>query len=196
VKAVILNLAASRFIPRTTGCELMFFQRFLLSFLAHTTLPSADDHGASRNGLPYLCFYSGMLILPSTEDSLLVRTTFGNEDAWVDALSSVLSENEDGFRAYVKVVDDIAWDRVGWEQVRQAALAGNQYASVLFIVDSAALESGYPIQVIDLSKESRRPFRCIARELWGVDNNLNIANMDWEEFAESTDNDGVFRGFA
>lgn len=112
-----------------------------------------------------------MLILPSTEDSLLVRTTFGNEDAWVDALSTVLTENEDGFRAYVKVVDDIAWDRVGWEQVRQAALAGNEHASVLFIVDSAALESGYPIHVIDLSHESRRPFRCIARELWGVDNN-------------------------
>jgi hypothetical protein len=137
-----------------------------------------------------------MLILPRTGDSLLVRTAFGNEDAWVDALSTVLTETEDGFRAYVKVVDDIAWDRVGWEQVRQAALAGNEHASVLFIVDSAALVSGYPIQVIDLGNESRRPFRCIARELWGVDNNLNTANMDWEEFAESTDNNGVFRGFA
>jgi hypothetical protein len=137
-----------------------------------------------------------MLILPSTENSLLVRTTFGNEDAWVDALSTVLGENEDGFRAYVNVVDDIAWHRVGWEQVRRTALAGDEHASVLFIVDGAALESGYPIQVIDLSKESRRPFRCIAYELWAVDNNLNIANMDWEEFAKSTDYDGVFRGFA
>lgn len=136
-----------------------------------------------------------MLILPSTEDSLLVRTTFGNEDAWMDALSTVLSENDDGFRAYVKVVDDIAWDRVGWEQVRQAAMAGNAHASVLFIVDSVALEPGHPIQVIDLRTESRRPFRCIARELWGVDNNLNIANMDWQEFADRTDRDGVFRGF-
>jgi hypothetical protein len=55
-----------------------------------------------------------MLILPRTEDAPLVRTAFGNEDAWVDALSTVLTETEDGFRAYVKVVDDIAWDRVGW----------------------------------------------------------------------------------
>jgi hypothetical protein len=137
-----------------------------------------------------------MLILPSTEDSLLVRTTFGNEDAWMDALSTVLSENDDGFRAYVKVVDDIAWDQVGWEQVRQAAMAANEHASVLFIVDSVALEPGHAIQVIDLSTESRRQFRCIARELWGVDNNLNIANMDWQEFADRTDRDGVFRGFA
>ncbi|MFF1831190.1 DUF6924 domain-containing protein [Paenarthrobacter sp. NPDC058233] len=25
---------------------------------------------------------------------------------------------------------------------------------------------------------------------------MNISNMDWEEFAESTDHDGVFRGFS
>mgnify|MGYP000132335464 FL=1 len=55
---------------------------------------------------------------------------------------------------------------------------------------------GHPIQVIDLSTESRRPFRCIARELWGVDNNLNIANMDWQEFADKTNRDGVLWGFA
>lgn len=80
-------------------------------------------------------------------------------------------------------------------QVRQAALAANDKASVLFIVDRAALEMGYPIHVVDLDEQSRQPFRCIARELWGVENNLNISNMDWEEFAERTD-DGVFRGFS
>lgn len=136
-----------------------------------------------------------MLILPSTEDSVVVRTTFVNEEAWADALSVVLTENADGFRAYVKVVDDIAWDGVGWEQVRQAALAANEQASVLFIVDGAALEPGYPILVIDLNEEAHRPFRCIARELWAVDNNLNTSNMDWEEFAEDADHGGVFKGF-
>ncbi|WP_374208305.1 hypothetical protein [Microbacterium sp. Bi128] len=53
-----------------------------------------------------------------------------------------LSEHEDGFRAWVKAVDDTAWDRVGWEHVRQAAPAGNEHASVLFVVEGAALESG------------------------------------------------------
>lgn len=41
---------------------------------------------------------------------------------------------------------------------------------------------------------ARRPGRP-PRELWSVDNNLNIANMDWEEFADNTDGDGIFRGF-
>lgn len=136
-----------------------------------------------------------MLRLPIAGNSLLVRTTFSDKERWEDALSVVLKENEDGFRAYVDVVDDSAWDGVLWEQIRQAAREANGQVSVLFIVDLAALKSGYPIMVIDLDEDSRQPFRCIARELWGVENNLNIANMDWEEFAESTDDDGVFRGF-
>jgi hypothetical protein len=32
-------------------------------------------------------------------------------------------------------------------------------------------------------------------ELWGVENNLNIANMDWEDFAGRVDESGVSRGF-
>jgi hypothetical protein len=31
-------------------------------------------------------------------------------------------------------------------------------------------------------------------ELWAVENNLKIANMDWQEFAAAVDEDGVFRG--
>ncbi|WP_439954160.1 DUF6924 domain-containing protein [Arthrobacter humicola] len=79
----------------------------------------------------------------------------------------------------MRAVDDTAWNRVGWKQVRQAAPAGNEHASVLFLVERGALEGGYPIQITDLREASRRPFRCIARELWRVDDNLNIANMDW-----------------
>ncbi|WP_256127740.1 hypothetical protein [Arthrobacter sp. SDTb3-6] len=119
-----------------------------------------------------------------------------DEERWEDALSVVLAENGDGFRAYVDVVDDSVWDGVSWEQVRQAAIKANDQVSVLFIVDRAAMERGYPIQVIDLDDDARQPFRCIASELWGVENNLNISNMDWEEFAGRTDDDGVFRGFS
>jgi hypothetical protein len=80
------------------------------------------------------------------------------------------------------------------DDLRTAVLAG-KHASVLFVVDEAASEGDFPIQVVDLSPERRTPFRCVARELWGVDNNLNLANMDWEEFASTTDVDGIHRGF-
>jgi hypothetical protein len=70
-----------------------------------------------------------------------------------------------------------------------------EHAAVLFIADRVATEGDFPILVIDLSPEARSPFRCIARELWGVDNNLNLADMEWDEFASSTGSDGVVRGF-
>ena len=137
-----------------------------------------------------------MPILPSTENSLLVRTCFADAKAWADALSAVMTENEDGFRAYVEAVDDNAWEAADWERLRDTALEAVDQGVVLFVVDHAALKPDHPILVIDLDEASRRPFRCVARELWGVDNNLNLANMDWEDFAESADTDGVFRGFA
>ena len=38
------------------------------------------------------------------------------------------------------------------------------------------------------------PFRCIPSALWDVENNLNIAKMDWEYYVSQADG-GVYRGF-
>jgi len=50
--------------------------------------------------------------------------------------------------------------------------------------------------VMDLSTERGRAFRVIPSEIEGVENNLSLANMDFEEFANAADPDGVFRGFS
>jgi hypothetical protein len=43
--------------------------------------------------------------------------------------------------------------------------------------------------------ELGRTFRVIPSEMWDVENNLSLANMDFPEFAGSTGPDGIFRGF-
>ncbi|MFN8515091.1 MAG: hypothetical protein U0841_21405 [Chloroflexia bacterium] len=43
--------------------------------------------------------------------------------------------------------------------------------------------------------ERGRAFRAILPELWAIDANLSISNMDFFEFADSVDSDGIFRGF-
>jgi len=134
--------------------------------------------------------------LPASEDSLLVRTDFSDDDAWRDVVSAIETDNSDGFRAYVEVVDDRAWDGVAWQSIREAALAADDHALVLFVVDRIAFADDYPILVLDLTEEARPPFRCITQELWAVDNNLNLGNMDWEDFAGNTDDDGIHRGVA
>lgn len=132
--------------------------------------------------------------LPSSENSLLVRTTFHDDDAWTDLLAAVASETSDGFRAYVEVVDDDAWTGASAGTVRAGVRSAGRRAAIAFVVDQAALAEGFPILVVDLADDDRRPFRCIAAELWSVDNNLNLANMDWEEFADATDIRGIYRG--
>lgn len=134
--------------------------------------------------------------LPSTQDSLLVRTDFTDERAWQAARAAALAENEDGFRAYVEVVDEPRLAGATWQELRQEVLTLDERAAVLFVVDGPALSDEHPLLVVDLADEPRPAFRCVARELWGVDNNLNLANMGWEEFAGNVDGDGVFRGFS
>ena len=139
---------------------------------------------------------TSMSSLPDSEDSLLVRTDFSDDEAWRRVLSLVETKNSDGFRAHVHVVDDAGWDGAEWQAIREAALATTDHAAVLFIMDHDAMANDHPIQVVDLRQEAQPPFRCVAQELWSVDNNLNLANMDWAEFAGTADDDGVFRGFA
>lgn len=136
-----------------------------------------------------------MVWVPGSTSSLMVRTDFTDPGAWDRLQSILLSENGEGFRAYVEFIDEHANDGATWRELRDATRATSAHASVLFIADhSAHVEPDNPIQVVDLSIESRQPFRCIARELWAIDNNLNLANMDWEEFAALTGPDGIYRG--
>ena len=105
-------------------------------------------------------------------------------------------ENEDGFRAYLELVNDSAFDRLNWQAVKATVPVNENGASVLFIADSTTLASlDHPILVVDLGISGQSPFRCVAPELWGVENNLNISNMDWDEFANAVDKGGIFRGF-
>jgi hypothetical protein len=133
--------------------------------------------------------------LPITDDSLLVRTHFADQAAWERMVAAALAENQDGFRAYLAVVDDDTFEGASWEHLRAVVMAGGRHASVLFVVDEEALSGSHPVQVVDLSARDRPPFRCVAEQLWSVENNLNLANMDWEEFATAVDGHGVHRGF-
>lgn len=127
--------------------------------------------------------------------SLLVRTDFTSDAAWQQLSDEAQRENEDAFQAHFDAISDPEFDHASWESVKAACPDDDDGASVLFIADSTTLTSPeHPILVVDLV-ENRAPFRCIPGELWSVENNLNIANMDWEEFADAADEDGVFRGF-
>lgn len=136
-----------------------------------------------------------MPTLPRSDSSLLVRTDFTSDDAWDLVSGEALQENEDGFRAYIEPISDPAFAGATWEAVKAALPPDNRGAAVLFVADSVALTlPDHPVLVVDLL-DDRPPFRCILSELWGVENNLNLANLDWEDFAGAAGDGGVFRGF-
>ena len=136
-----------------------------------------------------------MKTLPQSDNSLLLRTDFSDDAKWDELCEAVQATSEEGFRASVDCVSDPAYDGLTVEQL--VALAQNDAdRSFIFIGDRVALtDPEQPVLVVDLFDEPGRTFRVIPREMWSVENNLSIANMDYAEFAESADSDGVFRGF-
>jgi len=130
--------------------------------------------------------------LPPTADAPFVRTDFSNDAAWHDLLASVRTESDEGFLANITVVDDPAFQDAALGELAKSV----KKHAVLFVADAVTLSHAErPILCIDPSAP-QNILRVVPSELWGIENNLSLANMDWEEFAGSVDVDGIFRGFA
>jgi hypothetical protein len=137
-----------------------------------------------------------MKMLPESSSSLLVRTDFDSEAVWQQVKAEAQAENTDGFRAFIEPISNWAFDAASWQAVRTSVPTRADGAAVLFVADQSTMAlPEHPILVVDLlGGDGGPPFRCIPAELWAVENNLNIANMSWEEFANELDEDGVYRG--
>ena len=136
-----------------------------------------------------------MNMLPRTRDTPLLRTGFADETEWETLWAAVTTPNEDDFVAVVSLVNDRAFADLTTEQL--LALAPEDYGhSILIVADEFALASAeLPLLVIDLHDERGSAIRVVATELWGIENNMRLANMWFHEFADSVDSDGIFRGF-
>jgi hypothetical protein len=132
------------------------------------------------------------MAIPRTQDSLVVRTDFSDEQAW-QLICAAIRTPASGFRANVQFFSDPTYDGATVERLLGEA---PDNLSFLFVVDAAALhQPEHPVLVIDLFAEPGRTFRVIPSSLWSVENNLSIGNMDFDEFEENVGPDGIFRGF-
>ncbi len=138
-----------------------------------------------------------MTALPSA--SVLVRTWFGDDGAWESLVAEVRTPSAEGFVANVTLVNDPVFEGLSDEVLRAEQTAG---PIVSFLADETALtRAEHPVLAVWVlprragDRRDHRPFRVVSAELWSVENNINLANMDWAEFARSVRNDGVFRGF-
>lgn len=128
----------------------------------------------------------------------VIRTDFRDDAKWAavcDEVAAPVREFGEDFYAYLRFVDSQEYKDLDADQVI-ARINSTYRHTFVFIVDAVTLDAPeHPILVVDLYGDSARKFRAIPTQIQGIENNLSIANMDFEEFADSVDADGVFRGF-
>jgi hypothetical protein len=132
--------------------------------------------------------------IPKTNSALVLRTDFSDSATW-DALCSAIQAPQGEFRAYVHIMSDRDYDGIALPQLVPLATerAGR---TIMFVADNITItHEEHPVAVLDLWHQPGRTFRVIPSEIWAVENNLSISNMDFLEFADAVDDDGIFRGF-
>jgi len=136
--------------------------------------------------------------LPITANPLVIRTCFESQEAWETVCGLIRAPQyftSDPFYANVDLLDDIEFENLAPADLL-ARVPGDYPHSFLLVVDRMTItHPEFPVLVIDLYAERGRNFRAIPSQIQGIENNLSIANMDFFEFADSADDDGIFRDF-
>jgi hypothetical protein len=131
---------------------------------------------------------------PPDDESLLIRTDFSDDVAWHALHDLLLSQADEDFVVDgVNFVDDRAFE--GMSAAAIVALARDDHLGFVFLADRETMTGDEQTALaVDLWLEPGRTFRVTPSEVAPVQNSLSIANMDFHEFADNVDDDGVFRG--
>ncbi|WP_328609841.1 hypothetical protein OG943_12155 [Amycolatopsis sp. NBC_00345] len=76
-------------------------------------------------------------------------------------------------------------DQDGWDAVYRDAT----------VEQLTARAPEWALLVVRVRPEGNGRLRVIPAELWSVENNISLGNMDWQDFTSAAGADGVFRGF-
>jgi len=131
--------------------------------------------------------------IPGDTASILVRTCFTRPQSWRRLQHALRTPSPgEGFLPTLDEVDDPAWEDASPEDVLAAA---GEFRVVVVADEKALSEPGFPALVLRRIDSQVHRIRAVATEMWSIENNLSLFNMDFEDFIRSADEDGVFRGF-
>ena len=130
------------------------------------------------------------------EDSAspLVLITAGRPIKWQKLCEDSLHENELGFRADLRFVEEPRF--LGTDEVALREAFPYPEAVVIFAVDDLTLsQEGRPVLCID--PEGQAPsFRADFDEIWQVDNNLSTGNLLFDEIVDECVEQGYLKPIA
>jgi hypothetical protein len=125
----------------------------------------------------------------------VIRTDFTDDATWKKIQKEVAAINIMGFSANVRFINEQQYSGLTGQELLQSIPGLNEYGCI-FVADATAMSAvEHHLLVLDPFNPTGKTFRVIPSEAWGVENNLSLANMDYIEFVDSVDSDGVFRGF-
>ena len=125
----------------------------------------------------------------------LIRADFADQLVWAEvarAVGASRSESADDEAGFV-VVDDPEFE--GLTPTRLLALEPHHYGTFFLFDHVGVAHPDHPLLAVDVHDEPGRSFRLIPSEVADFAANMLIANMDFADFADSVDPDGIFRGF-
>ncbi|NLE80431.1 MAG: hypothetical protein GX610_12760 [Rhodococcus sp.] len=130
--------------------------------------------------------------------SLLIRTDFSNDALWQSALRSTGDGEEDEpYYLPFTVVDDHRFDGLTVNDLLQI-VPGDQF--YVFVADRRTMEDPeHPLLVVDTGSAAAgdaggQTVRVTQPGIESIESNLSIANMDFVDFVDAADSDGVYRG--
>ena len=147
----------------------------------------------------------------------LVRTDFSSDTKWNEIRGLLSAPQKDPlseleFTANLRFVEDASFAGMSAESVVRS-LPADYVGFVVFVVDAASMQDhehavltvGFAPQSVEPADYDRAPgetplelikaFRALPATIQSIENNLSLANMDFEDFAGAVDPRGVFRGF-
>ena len=132
--------------------------------------------------------------IPNTNDALVLRTDFSDQAAW-EAIRAIIREPVEGFLAYVEFLANVEYRDLSKEQLLGLIPEDYNHSFIIIVDRTAILQPDFPLLIVDLHDLSGHEFRAVPSKIQSIENNLSIANMDFEEFADAVDKDGIFRRF-
>ncbi|MFV2195831.1 DUF6924 domain-containing protein [Nocardiopsis sp. LOL_012] len=130
--------------------------------------------------------------LPVSENPLVVRTHHGDDEVWDMVIGAVrfpvfdegaepLEDDPGAPQAHVDTVDDTSHSGLTFEQLM--ALTPCDSHSFLMVADELTMrDPRHPLLVVDLWDRPGRSFRAAPGAIQAIENNLSLANMDFEDF--------------
>ena len=137
--------------------------------------------------------------IPETKQTALLRTDFSDDAAWKRVCKEA-TKDAGGVAAYLDFIDDKTFLGLDPKKIKTVLPAGYNHLIIFFADQKTFADKKNTLLCVELGEDSKyRTFRVALKAMWEVENNLSIANMDFDDFAdpdrEALDANGVFNGF-